>query len=60
MALFLYGVYINVFVVMGVHAISRSKAIATVIIPYVIGGLAICGALAALAHYIARSISTLH
>lgn len=59
MILFVYGVYINVLVVMGVHAISRGKAVATVIIPYVLGVLVICGLLAALAHYIARTISSL-
>jgi hypothetical protein len=58
--LFLYGVYINVFVVMGIHAINRGKAIATVVIPYLIGVLAICGGLAALAHYISRTISSLN
>lgn len=59
MVLFVYGIYINVFVVMGVHALSRGKAIAAVIIPYVIGVLAICGGLAALTHYLAKSLSTL-
>jgi hypothetical protein len=57
---FIYAVYLNIFAVMGVHAISRGKAVATVIIPYVIGIVAICGGLIALAHYIARAISSLH
>lgn len=57
---FIYGIYINIFAVVGVHAINRGKAVATVVIPYAIGALAICGGLAALANYIAKTISSLH
>jgi Yip1 domain len=57
---FVYGVYLNIFAVMGVHTINRGKAVATVVIPYVIGGLAMCGGLAIVAQYLARAISSLH
>ena len=60
MIFFIYGIYINIFAVMGVHAINRGKAVATVVIPYAIGALAICGGLAALANYLAKTISSLH
>ncbi|GCF06542.1 YIP1 family protein [Dictyobacter arantiisoli] len=55
-----YGILINVFVIRGVHNLSRDKAILSIVIPYVIGALVICGGLAAVAHYVANSLSSLH
>jgi hypothetical protein len=39
--LFLYGVFLNVFVVRGVHHLDREKALAVVLIPYIVGIVAI-------------------
>ncbi|GLV58437.1 hypothetical protein KDH_52700 [Dictyobacter sp. S3.2.2.5] len=57
---FCYGVVINVFVVKGVHNLNRDKSIIVVAIPYIIGLLAMCGALFALAHYLSNSLPSLH
>ena len=57
---FCYGVVINVFVVRGVHNLDRDKSIVVVAIPYIIGILAMCGALFALAHYLSTNLPTLH
>ncbi len=56
LALFCYGIFINISVVMGVHHLNREKAIAAVIIPYIIGALAICGLLFLLARYITNAV----
>ncbi|HEX4207753.1 MAG TPA: YIP1 family protein, partial [Ktedonobacteraceae bacterium] len=60
LALFIYGLFINVSVVMGVHGLNRSKAIITVLVPYAIGFLVACGVLATLAHYIVQTFHTVH
>ncbi|GHO86539.1 YIP1 family protein [Dictyobacter formicarum] len=57
---FCYGVVINVFVVKGVHNLDRDKSIVVVAVPYIIGVLALCGALFALAHYLSTNLPILH
>ncbi|HTK08379.1 MAG TPA: YIP1 family protein [Ktedonobacteraceae bacterium] len=59
-ALFVYGIFINIAVVMGVHNINREKAIATVLVPYVVSTLAICGILAIIAKSIAGTINSIN
>lgn len=60
LVLFCYGIFINIFVVMGVHNLNRDKSIVTVAIPYILGVLAISGIILVLAHYLATVISNLH
>ncbi|GER88164.1 hypothetical protein KDW_23260 [Dictyobacter vulcani] len=57
---FCYGVFLNIFVVKGVHNLNQDKAIATVAIPYILGLLVVCGSALALTHYIGTTISNLH
>jgi mRNA-degrading endonuclease RelE of RelBE toxin-antitoxin system len=57
LALFIYGVLLNVMVIAGVHNMTRGKATAVVLIPYIVGALLACG----LALYFAKLIiSALH
>ncbi|GCE26831.1 hypothetical protein KDA_23150 [Dictyobacter alpinus] len=60
LVVFCYGVFLNIFVVQGVHNLNRDKAIATVAIPYILGLLIVCGSLLSLAHYLSTTISNLH
>jgi hypothetical protein len=59
-ALFAYGIIINIAVVRGVHNINREQAVISVLVPYVVGLLAIIGALALVAHTIAGTINAIH
>ena len=54
--LFLYGVFLNVFVIRGVHHLNREKAIATVLIPYVVGIVAAFVLLTVIAHLLLNAL----
>jgi hypothetical protein len=57
LALFIYGILLNVMAISGVHNLTRGKATAVVLIPYIVGTLVACG----LAFYFAKLIiSALH
>jgi hypothetical protein len=57
LALFIYGIVLNITAIEGVHHLTRGRATAVVLIPYIVGALAACG----LAFYFAKLIiSTLH
>jgi hypothetical protein len=57
LALFIYGILLNVMAIAGVHNLTRGKATAVVLIPYIVGTLVACG----LAFYFAKLIiSALH
>ena len=51
-ALFAYGVIVNIAAIRGVHNLSAGKATAAVLIPYGVGILLACSLTFALAHYI--------
>ncbi|GCE11115.1 YIP1 family protein [Tengunoibacter tsumagoiensis] len=55
LAFFVYGVFLNVTMLMGVHHLARDKAFASVVLPYAIGILAICGLLVALSRFMAEA-----
>jgi hypothetical protein len=59
LALFAYGIFLNVLVVRGVHNIARDKAIVAVLTPYIAGALVIFGILAAIANSIAGTINAI-
>ena len=48
--LFCYGVILNIAVIMGIHRLGQNKATLAFIIPYVLGVLAACGVVTAVAH----------
>lgn len=52
---FIIGIFLNISVIMGVHRLRRGQATATVIIPYIIGLLAIWGGIALFAHYVSTA-----
>jgi hypothetical protein len=57
LALFIYGILLNITAIEGAHHLARGRATAVVLMPYIIGTLAACG----LAFYFAKLIiSTLH
>lgn len=58
--LFFYAMFINIPAIMGVHRLSQSKAIASVVIPYVLAVLLCCGGLLALANYITSALRGVH
>lgn len=43
LALFIYGIVLNVFAIAGVHRLTRGRATAVVLIPYIVGALLACG-----------------
>lgn len=59
LALFVYGIFLNVLVVRGVHTLTRDRAIVAVLTPYVVGALIICGTMAAIANSIAGMINSI-
>lgn len=58
LALFVYGIFLNILVVRGVHNLTKERAIAAVLTPYVVGALVICGILALIANSIAGTINS--
>lgn len=57
---FVYGIFINVSAVQGVHRISRPRAVTAVLIPYILGALALWAAIVALAHFLTNTVPALH
>lgn len=57
LALVIYSVLLNIEAIAGVHRLTKGRATAVVLIPYIVGALVACGLTIALARYI---ISALH
>jgi len=57
LALVIYSVLLNIAAIAGAHRLTRGRATAVVLIPYIVGALVACGLTIALAKYI---ISALH
>jgi Yip1 domain len=58
--LFAYSLILNILAIMGVHRLSRGKAVAVVFIPYILGTLLVCGLVVAFAHWITTYLHSLH
>ena len=54
--LFCYGVILNIAAIMGIHRLDQNRATMAVIIPYVLGVLAACAIVTAIAHWFLNTI----
>ncbi len=59
-ALLIYSILLNIAAIAGVHTMTRGKASAVVLIPYIVGALVACGLTFALAQYIISAVHNIH
>lgn len=55
-ALFIYGILLNIVAIEGVHRLTRARATTVVLLPYIIGVLLACGLTFYLAHFIISAV----
>lgn len=60
LAFIIYSVLLNIAAIAGVHRLTRGRATAVVLIPYIVGALVVCGLTIALAQFIISALHTIH